>query len=179
MYNKAWARVLIVPAGAICLFLSGSANGAADGSSVDGWQKIAPSNGGFSVKMPGTPKEYTVLKYRQTRDRLVAVHQFTYEKDGERYNLDYADFDAPWRQPNLEFNVHDLTTTYEGTLLTESDITMNNHPGKQFAARCRVGELTAKIYSVGQRTYRVWFWTTNVQGLAHGVAYLKSFQLTQ
>jgi hypothetical protein len=166
-------RALIVPFGAICMFLGGSAS-AASLFSTNGWQRVAPAGGGFSVMMPGTPA--MSLKTEKTDAGQTTLHIACYEAGDERYCAAYNDYPTALDEAASLKGIRDHKVG-KGTLIADLDVTMDGHHGKVFTAMVDGRLLACQIYIVGQRLYQVIYTSPNaMQGLTHGTPFMKSFQ---
>jgi hypothetical protein len=68
----------------------------------------------------------------------------------------------------------------KGTLIADADITLNGHPGKVFSAMVDGRLMGVELFVSGARLYQVIYTSSSaLTGLAHGTAFIKSFQFTR
>jgi hypothetical protein len=176
MLNTFWMRALLVPVAAIYMFPSGSANAAIPFSTY-GWQRVAPAGAGFSIMMPGAPGVST--KTETTGAGATTLHIACYENGGESYCVAYNDYPVALDEAGSLKGIRDHKVG-KGTLISDTDVTMNGHHGKIFTAMVDGRLLGCEIYFVGQRLYQVLYTSGNaLQGITHGTAFIKSFHLTR
>lgn len=178
MLNTTWLRTLMVPVGAICMFLGGSGRAFAIPFSTSGWQKVEKPGSGFSIMMPGTPREFTKVETTEGNGRTT-LHVSCFENSSETYCVAYNDYPFALDVKASLKGVRDHKVG-KGTLLSDTDITLNGHPGKVFSAMID-GQLTGvEIFISGSRLYQVIYTSSSkLTGLTHGGPFLKSFQFAR
>src|SRR5437762_3172101 len=132
MLNTIRMRALLVPVGAICMFLSGNVKAAANPFSTSGWQRIEMPASGFSVMMPGTPRQSTRVENTEGGGQTT-LHISCYENSAETYCVSYNDYPFALDVKASLKGIRDHKVG-KGTLIADTDVTMNGHPGKVFSA---------------------------------------------
>ena len=178
MLNTIWMRALVVPVGAICMFLSSSVHAAANPFSTSGWQRIEMPASGFSIMMPGTQRESTKVESTEGGGQTT-LHISCFENSAESYCVAYNDYPFALDVKASLKGVRDHKVG-KGTLIAESDITMSGHPGKVFSAMVDGRLMGVELFISGARLYQVIYTSSStLTGLTHGTAFIKSFQFTR
>ncbi|MBL8798235.1 MAG: hypothetical protein JNM56_30355 [Planctomycetia bacterium] len=176
------ARVLL------CLTLAALA-GPALGQADKGWKDLSPKGGGFSVKMPGEPKEnsqqldagggkleirtYT-LEVNQNLVYVVAYNQMPTDAN----KIGDAD-----KKKILDGAREGMLNNIKGKLLKEANITLDKNAGRDWQFDALQGKMygRSRAFLVGDRMYQVM-----VMGEDKGVmtnkdteTYLASFKLAK
>jgi len=118
-------------------------------------QEFASENGGFSISMPGTPKE-SVQNVDSAAGPL-ALHQFIVEDGNVAYIVMYNDYpQVPDSQETFFNNVRDGgVNAVKGTLKKEKVIARQGYPGRAFDIDTADTVLYQDVYLVGKRLYQV------------------------
>jgi len=128
------------------------------------WQEFKSTSGGFTVQMPGTPKDQAQSVAQATGD--LTVHNFTAEDGNNAYIVSYVDFPSGAIAQNeadtiLDSTVDGSVSSGKGTLKSKSAITQGGYPGRlaEFttAANGQVPatSIKAHYYLVKDRLYQV------------------------
>jgi hypothetical protein len=176
MSKSVLMRALIVPLGAICMFLSGSAEAAPNPRDPNKLERITSPEGGFTVVMPcgvGPTTTRTVT----TAQGPVTEHTLHYSTGSEEYEVVYADFQGTPNESLQSF----INLISKNKILTNIDITSNGHRGKLFTLVMEEGKYAGvTFFSVESRIIFAAYSSTDPAGLqVHGTAFLESLQLTR
>jgi hypothetical protein len=170
-------RALMVPFGAICMFLSGTVQ-AANPFSTSGWQRVEMPASGFSVMMPGTPRESTKVESTDGGGQTT-LHISCFENSTETYCVAYNDYPFTLDEKASLKGIRDHKVG-KGTLITDTDVSMNGHPGRVFTAMVDGRLRGVELFISGARLYQVIYTSSSaLTGMAHGTAFIKSFQFTR
>jgi hypothetical protein len=160
------------------MFLSSSVHAAANPFSTSGWQRIEMPASGFSIMMPGTPRESTKVESTEGGGQTT-LHISCFENSAESYCVAYNDYPFALDVKASLKGVRDHKVG-KGTLIAESDITMSGHPGKVFSAMVDGRLMGVELFISGARLYQVIYTSSStLTGLTHGTAFIKSFQFTR
>jgi hypothetical protein len=130
-------------------------------ASLSAWGEDSPlqpftsTAGGFSISMPGTPKE-TVQNVDSAAGPL-KLHQFLVEDGNIAYIVMYNDYPrVPDNQDVFFNNVRDGgMNAVKGTLKKEKVISRQGYPGRAFDIETSDTLLLQDVYLVGKRLYQV------------------------
>lgn len=149
------------------------------------WETL--NEGGFTARMPGTPKRDT--QSVDTPVGKVAFNTYSVENGGEAFIVGYNDFPDNAATQNadaeglLDKARDGAVRNVNGTVTSEKSVTMNGHPGKEFNGESTTPQpatFTARIYWVSPRLYQVLYIRPKSAAAAseNGQKFLDSFQLT-
>jgi hypothetical protein len=127
----------------------------------EGWQRFAPSYGGFSVLLPGTPTSQTKKLPTPLGDGTMTMYMVTTE-DSRVYmaaTLDLPEALAGLADPNdmLDGFVKGLVQPFNGRVVSQSKVRLGNYPGKEVTVAMLGGQMVcrARAFAVGGRMYVV------------------------
>ena len=175
MSRSIWMRALIVPLGAIWMFLSGSAEAAPNPRDPNKLERITSPEGGFTVVMPCGVEQTT--KTVTTAHGPVTEHTLYYSTGSEHYEVVYADFQGTPNESLESF----INLFSKNKIFTNIDITSNGHRGKLITLVTEEGKYAgATFFSVGSRIVFAAYSSADPSGLlVHGNSFLESLQLTR
>jgi hypothetical protein len=144
------------------------------------------TEGRFSVIAPAALKEQP--QTIDTSSGKTGSHTFLVEKNNITYVVAYTDFLAEIVTSGdpqyMLSNARDtMVSSIQGTLTTETNITLNKFPGRDMTVAIIMpdglgGIMRAHIYLVGNRLYQVMVWTHKADAKDPSVArFLDSFKL--
>jgi hypothetical protein len=114
------------------------------------WVKLAPTGEGFSVMMPGTPKE------EKRVEGNYSSHSFAVRTDIAMYLFEYGD-NAPTLKIDpaqaLAVNRDTFVRAFEGTLIESREISLDGHPGLEFRAENSRMSAKCRFFAFGNRLY--------------------------
>jgi hypothetical protein len=118
-------------------------------------QVFTSASGGFSISMPGTPKE-TVQNIDSAAGPL-ELHQFLVEDGNVAYIVMYNDYpNTPDNQEAFFNKVRDGgMNAVHGNLRKEKAIARQGYPGRAFDIETSDTLLLQDVYLVGKRLYQV------------------------
>jgi hypothetical protein len=127
--------------------------GAARAGEPGDWKEFSSKSGGFTVLLPGAPKEYKV------GDSV----RFMVRMGSTTYGIIYDDFpnlkeaDAVAVKKNLESGVEATIKSTKGKLLSTKDIKLGDHVGLEFQIElAKEGlHMRARVYLIKGRVYQV------------------------
>lgn len=163
----AWSIGITVAAWAVFLvFIGAVAGGLAllSRPQPKAWSEFTSAPGGFTVQMPGAPKDQVQSVAQATGD--LTVHNFTVEDGNNAYIVSYVDFPSGAIAQSeadtvLDSTVDGSVSSGKGTLKSKSAITQGGYPGRlaEFttAANGQVPatSIKAHYYLVKDRLYQV------------------------
>ncbi|MBD1842194.1 hypothetical protein H6F89_01970 [Cyanobacteria bacterium FACHB-63] len=143
------------------------------------WKRFTSQRGGFSVVMPGTPKE--------RKENGLTLFELIRDDESVRYSVGYLDLPvAPGTDKRLQNEVYEGVrkgaAKDQGELVSFRTIQLNRFPGREMNFKLP-DEMVAKwrIYLVNRRAYFVNVTTTKdnqEQGLSTSInVFLNSFRL--
>lgn len=117
------------------------------------WSTLSPEKGGFTLRMPGEPKEQIESKQDFT------FHMYTVATEGAFYLAGYGDY-APTVRLNVEgelaANRDNFVKGLDGAkLLTSQSTTLDSHPGLEFTGESPQGRFRSRVYLVGNRVFQI------------------------
>lgn len=154
------------------------------------WRAFSPPDKSFTARFPGQP-ENQASTFELNSNR-VPYTVYTVKTGAGMYVVTFADFPTPLDAPedikqNLDAGRNLALKNIGGTLVSEKDLTLSRHPGREMAitrARARVRE---RIFLAGRRMYQVAAVLPDIENAAANVKdlqetsaayFLNSFQLT-
>lgn len=117
------------------------------------WTKFSSAEGRFSVRMPANP-----LREEQTKDAngdKVVMRFFTAGSDQGVFIVAYADYRMGPPKQELDANRDSFLRGMKATLVSESDIKLQDNPGREIKAERDRLSIRSRIYLVGGRYYQV------------------------
>ena len=128
------------------------------------WQEFSSRAGGFSILMPGTPKEET----NSQEFPVVGAgdfHLFTVRSDLGAFVAAYVEVPGLAKQSQAfsdSFGKGFLNKVGEGTargaggkVVKETDISYGTNPGKEFLIEVPSGQATVRAYFINRRGYEL------------------------
>ncbi len=126
------------------------------------WKEFESKEGGFSVMMPGPPAE----KRQTFNTQLGSVDARFFTVEAERgssvYMVVYGDYPEALMATEdkgllLDAARDGAVGNIQGTLLSEREISIGGHPGRELQVQSSDGKLSLqiRIYLVGSRQYQV------------------------
>src|SRR5207244_12778253 len=116
------------------------------------WVKVAPVGGGFSVMMPGKPKE----EVKPGED--FTSHLFTITTDKAIYLAAYGDY-APTIKLNvggeLVANRDNFLKALDAKLIDSKEISMDGHTGLEFTGESDHASFKSRVYLFGSRIHQI------------------------
>lgn len=126
--------------------------------SPQSWKEFKSQEGGFSVIMPGIPKEMT--QTGETSLGKVVIHAFRLDTFAF-YQVSYFDFPKIIDDPVTSKNVIDkgrdgMVLRSHGKLISEAETTLDGHPSRLMLVELEGGfSLKMKAFVSGKRLYMV------------------------
>jgi len=121
-----------------------------------GWVKFISEEGGFSVLMPGTPKE--TIETSQSDHGPYTTHIVLLRQEDNVYMVGWVDYDPSFnfnRQAELEANRDNFVNGIKATLLETRTTTINGYPAIEFSAENANRIFKSRVYIVGRRPYQI------------------------
>jgi hypothetical protein len=128
------------------------------------WREFSPRLAGFSVLMPGTPKEETETKEFPVVGKGM-VHLFVLANEYGVYVVGYLEVPGLAQQSQSfcdSFGKGFLAGIGEGTakgaggkVVKDSDISMGSYPGKEILIQVPAGLATARAFFIKRRGYQL------------------------
>ena len=115
------------------------------------WERFEPEGGGFSVLMPGKPVE-TISK-----KRTFTLHSFTVTMGRGTYVASYSDYEPGAkldRSTALTTNRDKFNKSFEATLLTSREITLDGYPGLEFTSETPAVTLRSQMFLIANRMFQ-------------------------
>jgi len=131
----------------------------AAGDAITKFEAFAPKGGRFTVQMPGQPKEQKSTA--KTAIGPIDIHMFVYEADpNTAYMVGYNDYPEGMMKKADPEKVLDgardgAVKNVNGKLDWEKKITIDGHPGRDFAVTAEGLSVRDRIYLVNDRLYQV------------------------
>lgn len=151
---------------------------------TDTLKSFAVPEGGFAVKMPGTPR-----KQSQPAGPGLTMHSYVVETGDGAMMAAYADLPIPPNEPaakiedRLDGSRQGMLQNSRAVLVNETKLQLpGGHRGREFTANVSSpqGVLRARIYLVGSRLYQVMaIGKASFANSADATTFLQSFQLTK
>ena len=124
------------------------------------WKQFTSTKGGFSVLMPGTPKQLRLTQ--QSPIGAIDVYGFVVEQNQKTvgYVVMYADFPVNLAQtvnPKQIFNGgrDRVLNMMQGKLLSQRDVRLQGYPGKEFTYEAKGSIVKHRLYLVNRRLYQI------------------------
>jgi hypothetical protein len=124
------------------------------------WKQFSSTQGGFSVLMPGTPKQLRLSQ--QTQIGPIDVYGFVVDQNQKSvgYVVMYADFPVNLAQtvnPKQIFNSgrDRVLNMVQGKLVSQRDVRLQRYPGKEFTYEAKGSIVKHRLYLVNRRMYQL------------------------
>ncbi len=148
------------------------------------WQTFSPEGSGCSVLMPGVP----VPKTMSIGGFSVKHYHVAREKDNKAFEVSFFDIPAPALPPNIMDAMvkgarDNVVAASNGTVSSETSITLGNLPGREFQLKLPKGEsYIARLYLVkvgnAHRVYQIGAGGSNIQlNTGDGARFFDSFKI--
>jgi hypothetical protein len=134
----------------ICLALAATRVSA---QQTPAWTKFSSPEGRFAVMMPAEPMREEQSK--ETRAGKVVMHFFTVGSPQGIFVVAYADYQIGNAKQELDANRDSFLKGMQATLVSESDIKLQENPGREIRAARDKLSITSRMYLVGKRYYQV------------------------
>ena len=151
------------------------------------WREFTSKQGGFSVLMPGAPKEETEVKELPVVGKG-ETHLFILSHESGVYVVSYLDVPGLARQDQSfcdSFGKGFLKSIGEATakgaggkVASETDISFGKNPGKEILIEVSAGIATARAYFIRRRGYELIGAPTAGSNPTNVKKFLDSFKLT-
>ena len=115
------------------------------------WAKFEPDDAGFSVLMPGKPRE-TITK-RPT----FTLHTYTVTMGRGTYIATYSDYTPEAKldaTTALIKNRDKFNKGFEATLISSREITLDGHAGLEFTSESPAVNLKSQLFLIGNRMFQ-------------------------
>jgi hypothetical protein len=132
-----------------CLMLAARASA----QETPAWTKFSSPEGRFAVMMPGQPLREEESK--QTLAGKVVMRFFTVGSPQGIFVVAYADYPMGNVKQELDANRDSFLRGMQATLVSESDIKLQENPGREIRATREKLAIRSRIYIVGTRYYQV------------------------
>lgn len=140
------------------------------------WTKFSSPWGRFSVLVPERPLQDDQSK--DTRVGKVVMHFFTTRSQGGVFIVAYADYAISEAKQELDANRDSFLKGMKATLISESDIKLQENPGRDIKAVRDELSIRSRIYLVGKRYYQLVSITpATLSGNVEADKFLTSFEL--
>ncbi|HEY0319928.1 MAG TPA: hypothetical protein VGC66_03060 [Pyrinomonadaceae bacterium] len=140
------------------------------------WTKFSSPVGGFSVLIPERPLQDDQSK--DTRVGKVVMHFFTARSQGGVFIVAYADYAIGEVKRELDANRDSFLKGMKATLVSESDIKLQENPGREIKAVRDELSIRSRIFLVGKRYYQlVTITPATLAGNVEADKFLTSFEL--
>lgn len=140
------------------------------------WTKFSSPEGRFSVLMPANP-----LREEQSKDMRgvkVVMRFFTAGSEKGLFIVAYADYQMGVARQELDANRDSFLRGMKATLISESDIKLQENPGREIRAERDRLSIRSRIYLVGNRYYQaVAITPATFPGNLEADKFLTSFEL--
>jgi hypothetical protein len=154
------------------------------GQTTADWQDFSSTDGKFSVRMPGDPKEES--NTITTDSGEITIHLFGVPIGNTDYIVAYSDYPAELVNSKGSAGILDSArdgaiNNTKGKLISDESIELNGFPGKLLVVGSPdgTGIAQAKIFLVGNRLYQVFVATEKDSAYTEeNLAFLDSFQFT-
>ena len=142
------------------------------------WPRFSSPEGRFSILLPGRP-----LREDQTKETPVGrveMHIFTSRTEGGIYVVAYADYAFGDAKRELDANRDSFLKGMKATLLSESDINIKGHPGREVNAWREQLTIRTRMYLVGRRYYQMFVIVPTAQAVREDTErFFNSFELVE
>lgn len=140
------------------------------------WTKFSSTEGRFSVLMPSQPESDERAK--DTPVGRVVMHFFTTRAAGGVFVVSYADYPVGEAKRELDANRDSFLKGMKATLVSESDIKLQDNPGRDIKAERDQLSIKSRMYLVGKRYYQLVAITpATLPGNIEADKFLTSFEL--
>jgi hypothetical protein len=154
------------------------------GQTTANWRDFSNTEGKFTVRMPGAPKEET--NTIKTDSGEITIHLFGIPIGDTDYIVAYSDYPTDLVVSKGPTGILDSArdgaiSNTKGTLITDESIELNGFPGKLLIVGSPDGKgiAQAKIFLVGNRLYQVFVAAEKDAAYSEeNLAFLDSFQFT-
>ena len=151
--------------------------GTAAGGPPADWNTFSSKSGGFTVLMPGAPKEYKVgdsIRFRVIMGNT--SYGIIYDDHPDLKDVNVAD-----AKKSLESGVEATVKSTKGKLLSSKDVKLGEHFGLEFQIElAKGGIMRARVYLVKGRAYQlVVMAPPDVATSKVATDFLDSFKLTK
>jgi hypothetical protein len=164
MRNRFFAFIL-------CLTFIGQAS-----AQTKEWTKFSSPEGRFSILMPVQPVSDDQTKV--TAVGKVVMRFFTARAAGGVFIVAYADYAMGETKQELDANRDTFLKGMKATLVSESDIKLQENPGREIRAARDQLSIRSRIYLVGKRYYQtVAITPATLPGNLEADKFLTSFEL--
>ncbi len=137
------------------------------GCAIGGWQRFISEDGTFSIEMPGKPKASKIILPVEDGQTYLNVFMVDEKKDFV-FSIAYVDFSYEVLQKKTEEQILNdardgAILNVQGTLLSESEVSIKQHPGREIMIRSIDGEsiIKARVFLAGNRQYQLMVITSN------------------
>lgn len=162
----------------IALIVSAAFVAEAPAQEAPPWAKFSSPEGRFSVLMPAKPLREEQTK--ETRGAKVVMRFFTAGSQQGVFIVAYADYKMGPAKQELDANRDSFLRGMKATLVSESDITLQENPGREIKAERDRLSIRSRIYLVGGRYYQVVALTAaTLPGNLEADKFFASFELTK
>lgn len=169
MLSRFFIASLIVSAALVCEALAQEAKP---------WAKFSSTEGRFSVLMPASPLREEQTK--EARGAKVVMRFFTAGSEQGVFIVAYADYKMGAVKQELDANRDSFLRGMKATLVSESDIKLQENPGREIIAERDRLSIRSRIYLVGNRYYQVVAITpATLPGNLEAHKFFASFELTR
>ena len=120
------------------------------------WKKFTSQQGGFTVLMPGEPKENKSTQ--QSPYGPYTTYLFTARDAGEFFLVGWVEYDPKFNfdvQKELEANRDNFVKGVKAKLLTTTRASLGANPGIEFTAESEQAFFRSWVYVVGRRPYQL------------------------
>lgn len=127
-------------------------------SGQQAWKEFSSAEGRFSILFPGTPKSLTTTE--NSKLGPVDMRMFYLETSAANYMVAFADIPVNPTSPDevkilLDGGRNRLLANKQRRLISESEITIGDHLGRELIVEDVDGITKARYYLVKQRLYQV------------------------
>ena len=149
------------------------------GCGESAWREFTSPEGGFSVRLPGKPREIT--KTQDAGSGRITLHSHGVDARDGTYAVSYADL-SPGTPINYDLMRKGLLQRVKGQLVSETDVARGEIAGRQFEVQTEnpKGFAVVQVYRVGDRAYELLAVGPNVRASSEGAQkFFNSFQVTR
>lgn len=140
------------------------------------WTKFSSPEGRFAILMPTEPLRDEQSK--ETRSGKVLMHFFTTRSEKGIFIVAYTDYAIGDAKRELDANRDSFLKGMKATLVSESDIKLQENPGREIKAARDQLNIRSRIYLVGKRYYQaVAITPATLPGDIEADKFLSSFEL--
>jgi hypothetical protein len=141
------------------------------------WTKFSSAEGRFSILLP-TEKPLREEQTKETSAGKVVMHFFTAGSEKGLFIIAYADYQMSAAKQELDANRDSFLRGMKATLVSESDIKLQDNPGREIRAERDRLSIRSRIYLVGKRYYQMIAITpATLPGNLEADRFLASFEL--